>query len=354
MPLLEERLKAEAFRLGFDLVGIAPAEPADGFDRLKEWLARGYAGAMSYMERRLEARAHPRSILPTVQSVVMTAMNYKPAVEPPLPANHGRVARYARGPDYHDVLRARLKELLAWVQNERADCRGRAVVDTAPLLERGFARRAGLGWIGKNTMLLHPRLGSYFFLGALLLDLKLAPDTPFTADHCGTCTACLTGCPTDAFAGPGWLDARRCISYSTIELRGPAPLELRQDTAAWVFGCDICQEVCPWNDKAPATGGPFGAGPASLDLIELLHLSKTAYDAQFGATAIERTGHEGIRRNAAIALGNVGGADCVPALRAVLDDSSPTIREAALWAIGQIERRCSRDQVTLRLKHWGN
>ncbi len=217
---LEARIKQRALELGFALAGIAPATPADGFAHLADWLARGFAGEMTYMERHGAARRHPAAVLPTVRSVVMVAMNYgsPPSAEPA--GLHGRVARYAGGADYHDVLRGKLNELLAWVQTEVPGTQGRGVVDTAPLLERDFARRAGLGWFGKNTMLIHKRLGSYTLLGALLLDRALTADAPFETSHCGTCTRCLDACPTDAFTGPFQLDARRCISYLTIELRG--------------------------------------------------------------------------------------------------------------------------------------
>src|SRR5262249_41711792 len=196
---------------------------------------------------------------------LMVAMNYNPGVKGQESgvrgqgsgvSGGGKVARYAQGADYHDVLRARLNELLAWVQREQPGCAGRGVGGTAPLLGRAFARRAGLGWFGKNTMLLNKRLGSYFFLGALLLDLELRPDAPHEAQHCGTCTACLDACPTAAFVAPGQLDARRCLSYLTIELKGPCPEEHRADLRDWLFGCDICQEVCPWNRKAPAGTEP--------------------------------------------------------------------------------------------------
>ena len=336
--MLEERLKAQAQQIGFDLIGIAGAEPADDFDRLTEWLARGYAGNMNYMERRHEARRHPKSILPTVRSVIMAAMNYYPGAEESPPSGHGRVARYARGPDYHDVLRARLKELLNWLQGVKPGCRGRAVVDTAPLLERDFARRAGLGWIGKNTMLLNPRLGSYFFLGALLVDEELTPDQPFATSHCGTCTACLNACPTDAFPAPGWLDARRCISYLTIELRGPMPEDLRPGVGDWLFGCDICQEVCPWNRKAPPATADECL-PPSLPPEEILKLTLEEFNLRFADTALERTGYDGLRRNAAIVLGNAGDASALAALRALLSDASSTVKEAAQWGIDRIESR---------------
>src|SRR5437868_2900324 len=230
MESLEDRIKAQARALGFDPVGIARATEADDFARLQDWLARGYAGEMDYLHRHAAARRHPAAVLPDVKSVVMVGMGYggagwwggevvKNQESPPVatgglsPPRHpatpptAKVARYARGPDYHDVLRDRLNRLLAAVQREAPGCRGRGVVDTAPLLERDFARRAGLGWIGKNTMLIHPRLGSFFFLGALLLDVTLAADAPFEKNHCGTCTRCLDACPTDAFPAAGWLDS---------------------------------------------------------------------------------------------------------------------------------------------------
>jgi epoxyqueuosine reductase len=339
MPLLEERLKARAAEIGFDLTGIAPAAAADGFARLSEWLARGYAGAMGYLERRHAAREHPSSILPDVRTVIMTALNYNPGPEPEPEAGQGRLARYARGRDYHEVLRERLRELLDWLQEERPECRGRAVVDTAPLLERDFARRVGLGWFGKNTMLLHPRLGSYFFLGALLVDIELTPDEPFVRSHCGTCTACLDACPTDAFTGPGWLDARKCISYLTIELREAIPLELRAGVGDWLFGCDVCQEVCPWNRKAPS-GTVEPVLPDVLELRGMLVLTRDQYRERFKGTALERTGFDGIRRNAAIVLGNRGTSGDLLALQAALrTELPPVVREAVMWAIEQIETR---------------
>jgi epoxyqueuosine reductase len=346
MGPLEPRLKRQAHALGFDLVGVAPAGPADGFDRLRDWLARGYAGDMDYMHRHGDARRHPESVLPEVRSVVMAGMNYKPAEGPePSPLGpRGKVARYARGADYHDVLRGRLNRMLAWLQAERPGCRGRGVVDTAPLLERDFARRAGLGWFGKNTMLLNKRLGSYFFLGALLVDVELQPDEPFSANHCGTCTACLDACPTAAFVGPGVLDARRCISYLTIELKGLVARELRGGVGDWAFGCDVCQEVCPWNRKAPAaTDAELRARPEleSLDPVELLGLTEEEFRRRFRGTALFRTKRRGLLRNAALVLGNAGDARALPALRRATGDAEPVVREAAAWAIAEIESRRS-------------
>jgi epoxyqueuosine reductase len=341
MPSLEERLKQRARELGFELAGIASAAPADSFDRLQAWLDEGFAGEMEYMSRHAEARRHPAAILPDVRSVVMVGMNYKPADATPTLPSHGKVARYARGPDYHDVLRQRLKSLLTWLQAEVPRCRGRCVVDTAPLLERDFARRAGLGWFGKNTMLLNKRMGSYFFLGALLVDVELRPDQAHEPQHCGTCTACLDACPTEAFVAPGQLDSRRCISYLTIELRGPVASDLRPQMGDWLFGCDVCQEVCPWNRKAPVTSEPaWSSRPdlESLDPIELLHLSEEEYRRRFGGTALTRTGRTGLRRNAALFLGNRCDPADLPALRRALADADPVVRDATQWAVEQIEQ----------------
>jgi epoxyqueuosine reductase len=353
---VEAALKEHARALGFSLVGIARAGPADGFARLRDWLANGFAGSMNYMSRHAEARRDPASILPEVRSVVMVAMEYshcgmavancrfeneaprsgssgRPQRSSELSAK-GKIARYARGPDYHIVLRRKLKELLGWFQSQRPDCHGRAVVDTAPLLERDFARRAGLGWIGKNTMLINKYRGSYFFLGSLLVDLELAPDDPHAGFHCGACTACLDACPTGAFPAAGWLDARKCISYLTIELRGPMPAELRPEVGDWLFGCDICQEVCPWNRKDKTF-------PEAVDPVEMLQLDEDAFRRRFGGTALERTRRRGLVRNAAIVLGNTGDERALPPLRRALDDYEPIVRDAAQWAIEQIERRQS-------------
>jgi epoxyqueuosine reductase len=347
---LESDLKNQARALGFSLVGIARADDADDFAHYQEWLASGYAGTMRYMERHADARRSPTSILPEVRSVVMVAMEYGSgsgsrgpgfeaeqfSVEPEsrnsVPA---QIARYACGPDYHTIVRTKLKELLAWVHGRRPESRGRAVVDTAPLLERNFARRAGLGWIGKNTMLINKHRGSYFFLGALLLDFELTPDDPHTGFHCGTCTACLDACPTDAFPAPGVLDARRCISYLTIEHRGSMPTDLRSGVGDWLFGCDICQEVCPWNRRDKSQ-------PETIDAAEMLGLTDAAFRERFGGSALERTRRRGLVRNAAIVLGNTGDELALPALRRATTDENEIVREAANWAIEQIEKRRSR------------
>jgi epoxyqueuosine reductase len=337
METLEARLKGQAHALGFELAGIAPAAPADGFERLRDWLARGFAGEMEYMRRHAEARRHPASVLAEVRSVVMVGMSYAP--DGPSSPSSAKIARYARGADYHDVLRQRLKQLLAWVQGEVPGCGGRAVVDTAPLLERDFARRAGLGWFGKNTMLLNKRHGSYFFLGALLLDLELEPGPAHETSHCGTCTACLDACPTRAFVAPGMLDSRRCLSYLTIELKGPVPDALRPEMTEWLFGCDVCQEVCPWNRKAPPGPEPLlrpRPDLIALDPLEVMRMSEEEFRRRFRGTALWRTRRRGLLRNAALILGNRGDPSALPALRRALDDPEPVVREAAQWAISRI------------------
>ncbi len=342
MTSLEDRIKQVAHALGFDPVGIAAAGEADTFEHFRAWLDRDYAGEMEYLPRRAEAYRHPASVLPAVRSVLMVGMSYAADAHGLQPVGVGKVARYACGTDYHEVLRERLNQLLDRIKELAPDCQGRGVVDTAPLLERDFARRAGLGWFGKNTMLLNKRRGSYLSLGALLLDLELRPDPPHETSHCGTCTACLDACPTGAFVAPYVLDARRCISYLTIELRGPIPHELREGVGDWLFGCDVCQEVCPWNRKAlPGTEPALRPRPELLavDPAELLGLTVEAFRRRFRDTALWRTKRRGLLRNAALVLGNRGDPASLPALQQALHDPEPLVREAAAWAIARIKER---------------
>jgi epoxyqueuosine reductase len=341
MAALEAHIKHWATEFGFDPVGIAIAAEAETFEFFQAWLDQDYAGEMAYLRRHDSAHRHPAAILPTVRSVVMVGMSYAPEADDVPLGGSGLIARYARGADYHDVLRSRLNQLLARIQEQVPACHGRGVVDTAPLLERDFARRAGLGWFGKNTMLIHKRRGSYLFLGALLLDLELQPDPPHAASHCGTCTACLDACPTGAFAAPYVLDARRCLSYLTIELRGPVPEELREGLGDWLFGCDVCQEVCPWNRKAlPRTEPALQPRPdlEAVDPIELLGLREEEFRHRFRDTALWRTKRRGLLRNAALVLGNRGDPAALPALERALMDVEPLIRDAAQWAIARIKQ----------------
>jgi epoxyqueuosine reductase len=325
-----------ADELGFTLHGIVRAAPAETHGFFAEWLAAGQAGEMAYLARHADARRHPASILETVRSVVMLGVPYDGRTPNPAPVpGQGRVARYARGPDYHREIWDRLDRLLAGIQ-ARQPCAGRGVVDTAPLLERDFARRAGLGWIGKNTMLIHPRQGSYFFIAALLVDLDLEPTPPLALSYCGTCTACLDACPTQAFPGPRVLDARRCTAYHTIEQRTAIAGEFRGPLADHLFGCDICQEVCPWNRFAGPGSLPTRPDLVQLDAREILAMDESAFKSRFRGTALERARRSGLRRNAALVLGNSGDASAKQDLLKHTDDADPVVREAVAWAIERL------------------
>ena len=335
---LAHRLKERAAGHGFTLVGIAPATEADGFDRFAGWLDAGYAGEMDYLEQKRDQRRHPASILPSVRTVVMLGFPYG-QTSPPNANSETKVARYALGPDYHRFLWDKLNDLAAWLEAEAPGCRAKGAADSAPLLERDFARRAGLGWFGKNTMLIDKRRGSFFFLAALLTSLDLPIDEPHLGSHCGTCTACLDACPTQAFAEPGMLDARKCISYLTIELRGSIPLELREPMGGWLFGCDVCQDVCPWNRHPDASAFPTNPDLIAFDPVELLSLSDAEFRERFRGTSFYRTKRTGLLRNAAIVLGNTGDARAIPALDRATSDEDGVIREAAEWALATLRRR---------------
>lgn len=347
---LTQALKAEALRLGFDRVGVAPAVASPGHGRYLDWLRAGHAAGMDYLDRHKEVRSHPARLLDGVRSVVMASVVYGQASPKAGQEGRGKVARYARGRDYHRVLWDKLGALLGWLRTRCPEVQGRAVVDTAPLLERDFARLAGLGWIGKNTMLIDRRLGSFTFLGALLVDIELAVDAPHAADHCGTCTRCLEACPTDAFAGPHELDARRCISYWTIEHKGPIPDTFADRLDGWVFGCDVCQDVCPWNRKAPSGRMPeleAEPGWSDPDLIEWLTRDREAWQHALKGTALARSKRTGLLRNASLVLGSRREPEAVPALQSRLADveEDPVVRAAAAWALGQIATEPARQAL---------
>jgi epoxyqueuosine reductase len=307
---LEESIRAQGFGLGFDLVGITTLGSVETAPHFDEWLARGYAGEMHYLPKWADKRRDSRLPYAGVTSAIVVALDYGGA-EP-----SGPVARYARGDDYHDVLDAKLRELHKWISAEMGhEVRGHAYVDTGPLLERDLARRAGLGWFGKNTNLIHPKLGSFFFLGALLLELDLAPDTPFESDHCGTCTRCIDACPTGAIVEPRVLDATRCISYLTIEARGEIPLEFREQIGELIYGCDICQDVCPWNvrfsrelrEPSFAPREAIAGKDARTLALELLGMSQEDFSRAFRNSPMKRAKLRGLKRNAAVVLGNMDG-----------------------------------------------
>ena len=336
---LTKSLKAEAERLGFDLVAACPAVDASGFSNLIEWLDSGYAGEMEYIQRRKDAYRHPQFVLDGAVSLLMLGTSYNTRPAAPTNAGQGKISRYAWGKgDYHDLIHGRLKQLRKFAESLNPELVCRGVVDSAPLLEREFAQLAGLGWSAKNTLLINREIGSWFFISALLLNQPLEYDAPFVKNHCGTCTACLDACPTDAFVSPSVLDATKCISYLTIEHRSPIPIELRNQMGDWIFGCDVCQDVCPWNRKAPTTDEPcFQPTPNQnpVDLVSLFDLDDDSFRARFRKTPLWRSKRRGILRNAAIAMGNQpSGTNLVP-LEKGLNDPEPLIRGASAWAIGQ-------------------
>ncbi len=351
---LSQAVKAEAGRLGFQLAGITSAEPPPHLGVFREWLQAGYHGEMGYLatERARERRADPRQILPDCRSILCLGVRYPSPIPPEATvqpvrgaaggAPTGRLASYAWGSDYHEALKPRLRDLVTFID----DLVGHPVpnrwyTDTGPILERDLAERAGLGWIGKNTCLIHPQMGSYFLLAEILLGLDLEPDRPFTMDHCGSCTRCIDACPTDCILPDRTIDARRCISYLTIELKGPIPPDLREGLGNWIFGCDICQEVCPWNEKfaVPEGDADFAPRPGLPEpaLLEEIDLSPTEFNRKFKGSPIKRPKRRGYLRNVAVALGNSQDPQAVPALaRALHTDREPLVRGHAAWALGKI------------------
>ena len=337
---LTQSLKQEALDLGFDFSGVvAAAEPA-GFSRLNEWISNGFHGEMDYMETRRDVHQHPDGVLPEVRSIMMLGLSYHTDVASlPQQRGQGRVARYAWGQgDYHDFMHKKLKQLCKFARSLDGEIGVRGVVDTAPLLEREFAQLSGMGWHAKNTMLINRDLGSWFLIAAILTDAELETDSPMVTDHCGTCTACMDACPTDAFVEAGTLDATKCISYLTIEHRTPIPRELRSQMGDWILGCDVCQDVCPWNNKASkSTADVFQPVEElrPLDLHGLFRLDDDQFRARFRKTPLWRPKRRGILRNAAIALGNQPSAEGLQSLTIGINDNEPLVRGASAWAIGR-------------------
>jgi epoxyqueuosine reductase len=345
--VLTERICTRARELGFDLVGVAPARPAPTLDAYCSWLAQGYHGEMGYMARpdRVERREDPARIMPGVRAIVSVGLNYYPGA---LPAglrrdpSRGLVSNYAWGMDYHDLMTPRLEELAAFIGTQAGrGVAARVYVDTGPVLERAYAAEAGLGFIGKNTCLIHPKMGSWLFLGEVLLDLELDPTPAATGVSCGTCRRCLDACPTGALVTPYVLDARRCISYLTIELKGPIPRELRPLVGNWIYGCDVCQAVCPWQRFARRTvvrsfhaREPDCTAPSLLDLMGM---DEETFRRRYDRTPISRIGRRQLLRNVAVALGNWGDERAVPALTRALTDPEPLVQEHAAWALERVE-----------------
>lgn len=337
---LERLIKAQASGLGFDLVGITSLGPVDTAGEFEKWVESGYAGEMDYLPRGAEKRRDSRLPVPGTTSAIVVGLDYGGR------APSGPVARYARGDDYHEVMLGKLGELHQWLESELGTpIGGKAYVDTGPILERDLARRAGLGWFGKNTNLVNPRIGSFFFIGSLLVDLDLAPDAPFEADRCGTCTRCLDACPTDAFVEPRLLDATRCISYLTIEQKGAIPEDLREQMGGRLYGCDTCQDVCPYNVKfAQELGEPAFAARATIAdrdarslARELLAMDDESFRRAFKGSPMKRAKRRGLARNAAVVLGNLGDDMDRAVVASALDDAEPLVRQHLSWALARID-----------------
>jgi epoxyqueuosine reductase len=347
---LENDIRTQAAALGFTLCGFTGLMPLPRERFFADWLAQGYAGDMQYLSREPGRRLNPAIPFPQAKSVICLGYPYAP---PRLPVVdwrrelRGRIAAYAAGADYHEAIKAKLQSLIHFLTDSHPGIWARPYVDTGPLLEREWAYRSGLGWFGKNTMLLHKQAGSWFFLAEILVNVDLAGDGIPRA-HCGRCTRCLDACPTGALAEGYVLKSPLCISYLTIEHRGPIPHELRPKLGNWIFGCDICQEVCPWNEKF---------GRPRDDLVEelfpslptLLGLDDAGFHTRFGRSAIRRAKRRGLLRNVAIALGNSGNPEAIAPLRAALDDPEPLVRGHAAWALGQFDEAQARTALQQHL-----
>lgn len=347
---ISAQIKSWAAEAGFELCGIAPVQDFPELARFPQWVADGHAGEMKYLESRDEAgrlrRASLNSVFPWARSVVVCAVNYNTAhpysTEVHDPAR-GWISRYAWSrEDYHDSVLRRLREVERNLKELRApeNIETRSYVDTGPIVERVYAKYAGIGWLGKNTCLINQKIGSWLFLGVIITSLDLTPDLP-AADRCGTCTRCIDACPTHAFVGPHQLDSNKCIAYLTIEKRGPIPEEFREGIGHQVFGCDICQDVCPWNRKAPATDKPEfqpREGFVNPALAWLAEISEEEFREVFRGSPVKRAKRNGLRRNALIAIGNSGDRSLLEVAGHAIDDSDPIVTEAAQWAASELKR----------------
>ncbi|HEV2079344.1 MAG TPA: tRNA epoxyqueuosine(34) reductase QueG [Allosphingosinicella sp.] len=342
MTDLRKGLEEEARRLGFSALGVARADAAPKTaERLREWLDLGSHGDMIWMEETAERRGSPAGLWPEVRSVISLGMSYAPAADPLALAEapeHGRISVYAQGADYHDVIKKALKALARWLVAE-APCDLKVFVDTAPVMEKPLAEAAGLGWQGKHTNLVSRSDGSWLFLGAIYTTLELGPNEPHRV-HCGSCSACLDACPTNAFPSPYRLDARRCISYLTIEHKGPIPHEFREAIGNRIYGCDDCLAVCPWNRFADAARRNQAFVPraelAAPALADLLALDDVSFRTVFAGSPIKRIGRDRMVRNAAIAAGNSRQPALLPRLQPLIEDPDPVVAEAARWAVERL------------------
>lgn len=356
---LPSQIKSAARGLGFEVAGIASIEPLERDDEaFRDWRESGFAAGMDYMTRRPDLHAYPKRLVPSALSLITLAINYYASAPVFEHENlYGRVARYAWGLDYHDVVKPRLVALVSEIERLAGrKLNARCFVDAVPLLERALAARAGIGFFGKNTNLLQPKSGSWFFLSEILIDLDLPADRRESKISCGSCSRCITACPTDAFAAPYRLDSRLCISYLTIENKGAIPRDIRESVGEWVFGCDVCQDVCPFNRFSSDTSWPelhpeAGAG-ARLDLVELLSIdTDEKFRARFQGTPLTRPKRRGLLRNAAIVARNIGCAAAVPALvERVNHDPEPLIRSHALWALAGLDPKKAMRLIEVAVK----
>ena len=347
---LKQAIKNQARRLGFTLAGVTTPDPPPHLAVFEHWLEAGRHGEMRYLadERARARRADSRLILPECKSILVLAAPYANPKSAEAFKEHtqdpvGRMAAYAWGDDYHNVFIPKLQELVNFIEAQvDHPVPNRYYTDTGPLLERDLAQRAGLGWIGKNTCLINPKHGSYFLLAEILLGIELEPDTPFTADHCGTCVRCIEACPTKCILPDRTIDARRCISYLTIELKDDIPEELRPLLGDWVFGCDLCQMVCPWNRFASESGAEaFAPRPDVLrpHLIRELELTPEAFNRKFKNSPVKRAKRRGYLRNVTVATGNSGDEKVIPALENAGKDSEPIVRKHTAWALRQYQNK---------------
>jgi epoxyqueuosine reductase len=339
---LKRAIKEKARQLGFTLAGVTSSEGPQHYSAFEAWLNADMHGTMKYLaeERSLKRRADPKQILPECKSILVLAMPYTPVVsDQPAELQGPKIASYALGMDYHDIIPPRLKLIIEFIEEQLGQpVPNRCYTDTGPILERDLAQRAGLGWIGKNTLLINPKLGSTFFLAEILLGIELEPDEPFATDHCGTCTRCITACPTQCILSNHTLDARRCISYLTIELKDDIAEELRPLMKDWIFGCDVCQQVCPWNRFSSSADPAFEPKILLPVLTSDLTLTSVEFNQRFRKSPIKRAKRRGYLRNLAVAIGNNRNENDIPILQQAVQDNEPMVMEHAKWALAKIKK----------------
>jgi len=347
-------IKDKALGLGFDLVGVSPVDSFPENQYYKEWLKKGFSGEMKYLDRDPQRREHLRHVLPDAKSVISCALNYNtdhPYSVDEKDKSKGWISRYAWGDDYHKIIEDKLRILMSHIKEEASEeASSKLYVDTGPVLERVYGKYAGVGWVGKNTCLINQEIGSWIFVGEIITSLELDYDNP-VPDRCGSCTRCIDACPTDAILEPYVLDSRLCISYLTIELKDKIPAELREGMNNNIYGCDICQDVCPWNRRAQITDEPEFQPRDDLynpDLSSLSGLSVEGFREVFRASPIKRTKRRGLLRNVMIAMGNSGGKDFIPHIKECLNDEEPLVRAHAAWALWKIDGPGSKEILISR------